>query len=113
MSEAKIAEVEPLGEISKFNSEQFARQIEFFKMGIHLVDWEYAEKMIPELRNLASRQNTMIIFNPGFPMKKIEALEAQAEALEKFVEGVKLLKKVDRLKREAEKEGNAFKEIFF
>lgn len=100
-----------LGEISKENNIHFAQQIEFLKMGIHMIDWEYAERIVKELREHADTQETMIIFNPGYPMKKIDALRIQADALEKFVKGVKLLKEVDRLKREAEKEGYAFNEI--
>lgn len=90
-----------MSELSVENSTIFASQFEMIKMAIRAMDWEYAELLVKKMREQVSRQQTLAAFYPAYPQKKNELIARQADALEKFVEGVSLLKECDRLKSEA------------
>lgn len=84
-------------ELSVERSEEFARNFELFKLGVHVVDWEYARACVTELRGQARFQETIAVLNPGYSPRANERISVQAEALEHFVKAVDLLKKADEL----------------
>lgn len=91
-------------ELSKENPVEFAAQFEMLKLALHVIDWEYAEKLVSAMRDQASRQETLAMFNPSYPLVKNDLIRQQANALGKFVEGVKILQECDSQKREVCKE---------
>ena len=90
--------------MSRERSEEFAMQFELFKLGLNVVDWDYARLVVKKLRSQVDFQKTMAIFNPSYPLKKNDVIALQAAGLEKLCEGVELLMQVDEGKKEVERE---------
>jgi predicted component of type VI protein secretion system len=100
-----------MAELSKEKSEEFAAQFELLKFCVHQLDWEYAELLVRGLRSQASRQESLSFLNPAYPQTKNDLIRLQAEALEKFTQGVRLLRECDQLKKKIEADSGAREKI--
>jgi hypothetical protein len=95
MSEEK----KPLPKLSHERSVEFAAHFEILKHALQLVDWEYAKACVKGMRGQAGFQETIAVLNPSYPLAGNDLIRKQAEALEKFIQGVQLLKECDQDKR--------------
>jgi hypothetical protein len=79
-------------------SQEQANVIKIMNIILHGLDTEYCEELAIAMKNQASRQESMAVLNPSYPLEKNEMIRMQAAALTHLVEYVKCLKEVDKIK---------------
>jgi len=87
--------------LTKEKSEELALHLELIKVHANQIDLEYAREVVRSFRDQASRQESLAVLNPLHPQAENDRLYTQAQALEKFLEFVELLKRADELKQTA------------
>lgn len=74
------------------------------KIALEEFDLEFCKEAYKEFENQALRERTLIILNPGYPIKKIELLEKKAKALMILCSYYETLQEISKLKAELDLE---------
>ncbi len=100
-----------VSELSHEKSVEFATAFDLLKLAMHGIDWDYAAAAARKLIEQAARQETLSVFNPGYPLGKNDVLRKQAEALRLLCRSVQLLKECDEMKAGIENNQRALEQV--
>lgn len=81
-------------------SQEQADIINAIAIPIVMLDVEYCREAASDMCTQASRQESMMVLNPGYPQLKNDILRKQGKALGLLCDYVSMLKEVEKLKVE-------------
>ena len=85
-------------------SKEQAEIIKMIALPVEMLDVEYCRQAAKDMKEDASRQEAMALFNPNYPQLKNDILREKGNALSILCDYVSSLKKIQQMQRDLEKE---------
>lgn len=87
-------------ELSNEKSQQQAEILQSIAVDVFLLDTEYCREVAEAMHDQASRQESMAVLNPSYPLEKNDLIRKKADALIHLCDYVDALKQVRDIEKE-------------